>query len=126
MTLRSRMTLGASLLTAALVAWIVAVDRMRGMDTGPGTDLGTLGWFIGIWVTMMAAMMLPSAAPTVLAVSSIRRGVEDRKSTRLNSGHVKISYAVFCLKKKKKLNGTFNSKEQYTIKYNYTTNRLLK
>src|SRR6266700_7019726 len=29
------------------------------------------------------------------------RGVEDRKSTRLNSSHVKISYAVFCLKKKK-------------------------
>src|SRR5690606_40356867 len=28
---------------------------------------------------------------------------EDRKSTRLNSSHVKISYAVFCLKKKKKL-----------------------
>src|SRR5690606_40204158 len=29
-------------------------------------------------------------------------GCEDRKSTRLNSSHVKISYAVFCLKKKKK------------------------
>src|SRR5207302_6855548 len=28
--------------------------------------------------------------------------VSDRKSTRLNSSHVKISYAVFCLKKKKK------------------------
>src|SRR5215475_14722665 len=30
--------------------------------------------------------------------------VRDRKSTRLNSSHVKISYAVFCLKKKKKKN----------------------
>src|SRR5690606_41588099 len=30
------------------------------------------------------------------------RVAEDRKSTRLNSSHVKISYAVFCLKKKKK------------------------
>src|SRR5438067_10236960 len=29
-------------------------------------------------------------------------GAEDRKSTRLNSSHVSISYAVFCLKKKKK------------------------
>src|SRR5690554_7324799 len=29
-------------------------------------------------------------------------GVQDRKSTRLNSSHVRISYAVFCLKKKKK------------------------
>src|SRR5215475_5134700 len=32
-----------------------------------------------------------------------RRRVQDRKSTRLNSSHVKISYAVFCLKKKKSL-----------------------
>src|SRR5690606_41145542 len=31
------------------------------------------------------------------------RGHEDRKSTRLNSSHVKISYAVFCLKKKKQI-----------------------
>src|SRR5690606_40778280 len=30
-----------------------------------------------------------------------RRDTRDRKSTRLNSSHVKISYAVFCLKKKK-------------------------
>src|SRR5690606_39744473 len=32
--------------------------------------------------------------------------IEDRKSTRLNSSHVKISYAVFCLKKKKKTKST--------------------
>src|SRR3712207_8016633 len=31
-------------------------------------------------------------------------GVEDRKSTRLNSSHANISYAVFCLKKKKNKN----------------------
>src|SRR5690554_7155761 len=31
-----------------------------------------------------------------------RRSDQDRKSTRLNSSHVRISYAVFCLKKKKK------------------------
>src|SRR5205807_1272095 len=57
---------GALLLGAALVAWIVTVERMSGMDMGPGTDLGGLGWFVGIWVTMMAAMMLPSVAPMVL------------------------------------------------------------
>src|SRR5690349_23716214 len=33
----------------------------------------------------------------------------DRKSTRLNSSHVEISYAVFCLKKKKNKNRTYNS-----------------
>ncbi|HVD58005.1 MAG TPA: DUF2182 domain-containing protein [Thermoleophilaceae bacterium] len=53
-------------LGGALVAWIVTLERMRGMDAGPGTDLGGLGWFLGLWVTMMAAMMLPSAAPMAL------------------------------------------------------------
>jgi predicted metal-binding membrane protein len=61
------------LLGAALVAWIVTVERMRGMDGGPGTDLGGLGWFTGIWVTMMAAMMLPSVAPMVLTYSRIAK-----------------------------------------------------
>src|SRR5215475_14975449 len=37
---------------------------------------------------------------------------QDRKSTRLNSSHVKISYAVFCLKKKKKLNNTKSIKKK--------------
>src|SRR5206468_8539502 len=36
----------------------------------------------------------------------------DRKSTRLNSSHDQISYAVFCLKKKKKQKIHFNSSEQ--------------
>ena len=62
---------GALLLGAALVAWIVTVERMSGMDMGPGTDLGGLGWFVGIWVTMMAAMMLPSVAPMVLLFDRI-------------------------------------------------------
>lgn len=74
LTLRSRTAIAASLFGAALVAWIVAVERMRGMDAGPGTDLGALGWYVGIWVTMMAAMMLPSAAPTVLMFSRLRPG----------------------------------------------------
>ena len=61
------------LLGAALAAWILSVQRMRGMDAGPGTDLGGLGWFLGIWVTMTAAMMLPSAAPTVLVYAHFSR-----------------------------------------------------
>src|SRR5262245_63618406 len=45
------------------------------------------------------------ASPSILAITSPRRsdqGMEDRKSTRLNSSHLGISYAVFCLKKKNK------------------------
>src|SRR5205085_11247816 len=51
------------------------------------------------------------AEPKALADTGLRRAldsiagrVEDRKSTRLNSSHSQISYAVFCLKKKKKNN----------------------
>ena len=63
--------IATGLVAASLVTWIVTIDRMRGMDAGPGTDLGGLGWFIGVWVTMMAAMMLPSAAPMVLVVHRV-------------------------------------------------------
>ena len=41
----------------AAVAWLVTGEQMSGMDAGPGTDPGTLGFFIGVWVVMMAAMM---------------------------------------------------------------------
>src|SRR5256885_10710105 len=44
------------------------------------------------------------------------RGLEDRKSTRLNSSHLVISYAVFCLKKKKKsasIQGAHNKTDNY-------------
>src|SRR5207249_10400889 len=43
------------------------------------------------------------------------RAYQDRKSTRLNSSHVSISYAVFCLKKKKK-----TKKNMHLKKINYT------
>src|SRR5699024_12764245 len=42
----------------------------------------------------------PFADELGLAIGIDRAGLEDRKSTRLNSSHVSISYAVFCLKKK--------------------------
>lgn len=61
------------LVAAAAAAWAVTVDRMRGMDAGPGTDLGGLGWYLGIWVPMMAAMMLPSTAPAARHVARLAR-----------------------------------------------------
>src|SRR5438445_12267660 len=55
-------------------------------------------------VRRCAARSRGSAAPRVAsrAASAGVRSREDRKSTRLNSSHANISYAVFCLKKKKK------------------------
>jgi predicted metal-binding membrane protein len=73
---RARVGLIALLFGLAAVAWWFTVDRMRGMDNGPGTDLGTLGWFVGIWVVMMAAMMFPSVAPTVALYSRMTRSRE--------------------------------------------------
>ena len=45
--------------------WILAVRQMNGMDMGVGTPLGSFQFFVGLWVVMMAAMMLPGAAPAV-------------------------------------------------------------
>jgi predicted metal-binding membrane protein len=62
---RARLGLVALLFALAGIGWWWTVGRMRGMDGGPWTHLGALGWFIGLWVVMMAAMMFPSVAPTV-------------------------------------------------------------
>jgi predicted metal-binding membrane protein len=62
------------LLALAAVAWTVTGDRMNGMDAGPGTDPGALGFFVGTWVVMMAAMMFPSIAPMVVMHVRIQEG----------------------------------------------------
>jgi predicted metal-binding membrane protein len=55
-----------ALTAVAAVCWAITARRMEGMDMGPGTDLGGLGWFTVAWTTMMAAMMLPSLLPMAL------------------------------------------------------------
>jgi predicted metal-binding membrane protein len=73
--MRAELGMVAALLAAAGLAWWSTADRMARMDAGPGTALGSVGWFTGVWATMMAAMMLPSLAPTaaVFAVLVRRR-----------------------------------------------------
>jgi predicted metal-binding membrane protein len=60
----------AAALTATLglaaASWVVAVRQMNGMDMGVATELGSFAFFVALWVSMMAAMMLPGAAPAVL------------------------------------------------------------
>jgi predicted metal-binding membrane protein len=50
----------------AAAAWVVAARQMNGMDMGVATRLGSFAFFVALWVWMMAAMMLPGAAPAVL------------------------------------------------------------
>ena len=70
---RTRLGLVSLLLLLAALGWWWTADRMAGMDLGPGTDLGTLGWFVGVWVVMMAAMMFPSVSPTVALYAQMTR-----------------------------------------------------
>jgi predicted metal-binding membrane protein len=72
---RARLGLIAALFGLAALAWWSTAERMAGMDDGPGTDLGAVGWFLGVWIVMMAAMMFPSVSPTVaLYARMARRG----------------------------------------------------
>jgi predicted metal-binding membrane protein len=59
----------AAMLGVAAGCWAVAIWRMNGMDMGAATVLGSFGSFVGLWVPMMAAMMLPGAVPAVLRLT---------------------------------------------------------
>jgi predicted metal-binding membrane protein len=70
---RTRPTETAALVTTlgiagvAAAAWVFAVWQMNGMDMGAATQLGSFAFFVGVWTLMMAAMMLPGAAPAVFS-----------------------------------------------------------
>jgi predicted metal-binding membrane protein len=69
----------AAALTATLglaaVCWVIAVRQMTGaMDMGVSTRLGSFGSFAGLWVSMMAAMMLPGATPAALRHARVGDG----------------------------------------------------
>src|SRR6266513_1114484 len=70
---RARLGLVVLLFTVAGIGWWWTAEQMRGMDDGPWTALGTAGWFLGVWVVMMAAMMFPSVSPTVALYSQMTR-----------------------------------------------------
>jgi predicted metal-binding membrane protein len=70
---RTRLTLVALLLLLAALAWWSTANSMVGMDAGPGTDLGALGWFVGVWLVMMAAMMFPAVSPTIALYAEMTR-----------------------------------------------------
>ncbi len=55
----------ATTLGLAAACWATAAWLMHGMDMGVATRTGSFGFFAAAWVTMMAAMMLPGAAPAV-------------------------------------------------------------
>jgi predicted metal-binding membrane protein len=70
---RARLGLIALLFGLAALGWWWTREQMQGMDNGPWTSIGGLGWFLGIWLVMMAAMMLPSLAPTAALYARMTR-----------------------------------------------------
>src|SRR2546426_6733651 len=67
-----------------------------------GGDLGValLVWLLGSVLALLGALTFGELG-AMLPDAELAEGERDRKSTRLNSSHLVISYAVFCLKKKK-------------------------
>jgi predicted metal-binding membrane protein len=100
---RSPAPLVATLLVLAGGGWLVTGDRMSGMDAGPGTDPGALGFFLLTWVVMMGAMMFPSVAPMVVAYDRVRHHRRDlgrpaaTAGTAMFVGGYLVSWACFGL-----------------------------
>src|SRR3989449_1914676 len=94
--------------TAGSHSLAAAAHRERSTHVGRYLRLGAFS--VAIVVLLACSARLPDRSETAMACPSISTDnhyfpigfLEDRKSTRLNSSHGYISYAVFCLKKKKK------------------------
>src|SRR5450755_3189995 len=84
------LALPASFLGVGLVTLAATLYLMGGMISGPGAELGQLGWFIGAWVLMMAAMMLPSVAPMALTFAR----VTGERSKKGQAAFVLAAYAI--------------------------------
>lgn len=91
---RTQGGLVALLLAFAAAAWWSTAVRMEGMDAGPWTEPRPLGWFLGVWIVMMAAMMLPSATPTVSAYARLRRERTPVGSLLFVTGYLAVWSAV--------------------------------
>src|SRR2546428_3212653 len=72
-----------------------------------GVDIVGVGGIDEHPEAVAAVHVLPTAAGDTAGIFRLADS-RDRKSTRLNSSHDQISYAVFCLKKKKKQSNTLN------------------
>jgi len=94
---RARFGLVALLVGLAAIGWWSTIDRMQGMDDGPWTALGTLGWFLGVWIVMMAAMMFPSLAPTVALYSRMTQERAPLSPLLFTAGYLVVWTAVGAL-----------------------------
>jgi predicted metal-binding membrane protein len=88
---REQTLLAGVLIALAVVSWWITDRRMDGMAMGPTFDLGGLGFYTGVWVVMMAAMMFPSVWPVVGMYERIR---EARSVPAIGTALVVAGYLV--------------------------------
>src|SRR5262245_37841738 len=62
----------ATTLMLAAACWVVVIRQPQGMDMGVATELGSFSSFIGYWVPMMTAMMLPGATPAISRLARVQ------------------------------------------------------
>jgi predicted metal-binding membrane protein len=80
--------IAALLFVLAGLAWWVTAERMTGMDAGPGTSLGALDWFLGVWIVMMAAMMFPAVSPTVVVYAKMAGRRDPSRALLFTAGYL--------------------------------------
>src|SRR3989475_2520553 len=87
-------------------AWVSALSTLVILPFGlaAGLLLARRDWpsKSGVETILSLPLVMPPVATGLILLKLLGRRGADRKSTRLNSSHSQISYAVFCLKKKKK------------------------
>ena len=91
---RTRLGLIALLVALAALGWWWTAHEMQGMDGGPWAELGSAGWFLSVWAVMMAAMMLPSVAPTVALYSKLKHTRALGAPLLFTSGYLLVWSAV--------------------------------
>jgi len=84
----TRLGLVGLLYALAAVGWWWTAGQMAGMDNGPWSGLGAFGWFLGVWIVMMAAMMFPSVAPTIALYSRMTKQRSPRRPLEFAAGYL--------------------------------------
>src|SRR5256885_4938468 len=98
----------------ALQQSVASAAALRRKDPGAAAVAASLGALAGQISVAMPLERLLALQPQIRGCSASSRS-RDRKSTRLNSSHLVISYAVFCLKKKNKNLYTLSPLNQYNV-----------
>lgn len=90
-----RRTVVAGVLGALAVgAWFASIDRMHGMTMGSRFTVGSFGFFVVLWVLMMAAMMFPSVWPAVAVYGLVLRRRAAGGAALLRSGLFVSGYLI--------------------------------